>query len=75
MSVAFRVDTCHLTAEEVAVRGGVAELVDGDVVMDHLMEDGVFDELFRQVEAGVDTEDEVGIGPFTEEPFAAFGKG
>jgi hypothetical protein len=42
--------------------------------MDHLMEDGVFDEGFGQVETGIDTENEVIIGPGAKEPFAMFGK-
>ena len=75
MTVAFGVDALHLPAEELAVGGGVMELVDGDVIMDHLMEDGILDELFGQVKTGIDTEDKMVIGPRTEEPFAMFDEG
>ena len=68
MSVAFGIDTFHLTTEELAVGGGVMKLVDSDVIMDHLMEDGVFDEGFGQVETGVDTENEVLISQGSKEP-------
>ena len=47
MTVSFCIDPLHLGAEEFAVCGSVTELVDGDVIMDHLMEDGIFDEFFR----------------------------
>ena len=75
MTVAFGVDAMHLAAEELAVGGSVVELVDGDVIMNHLMEDGILNELFGQIEPGVDTEDEVVIGPRAEEPFAMFDEG
>ena len=75
MTVAFGIDAMHLAAEELAVGGSVVELVDGDVIMDHLMEDGVLDELFGQVKTGVNAKDEVVIGPRAEEPFAMFDKG
>ena len=47
MTVSFGINPLHLGAEEFAVCRGVTELVDGDVIMDHLMEDRVLDELFR----------------------------
>ena len=68
MAFSFGVDARHFAAEELAVGGGVVELVDGDVIMDHLMEDGVLDELFRQVKTGIDTEDEVLISQGSKEP-------
>ena len=74
MAVAFGVDTLHLTAEELTMGGGVTELVDGDVVMDHLMEDGVLDEGFGQVNAGVDTEDEVFVAEAAKETLLATGE-
>ena len=46
MTVAFGIDAMHLAAEELAVGGSVVELVDGDVIMDHLMEDGILNEFF-----------------------------
>ena len=69
------IDTRHVFAEESAVGGGVAELVDGDVIVDHLMEDGVLDEGFGQVDAGVDAEDEVLIAVAAEETLLAAGEG
>ena len=74
MAVAFGVDTLHLGAEEFAVCGSVTKLVDGDVIMDHLMEDGVLDEVFGEVDARVDAEDEVLVSGRSEEPRAAAGK-
>lgn len=59
VTVALGVDTRHVLAEEPAVGGGVAKLVDGDEVMDHLMDDGVLDEVFRQINAGIDAENKV----------------
>lgn len=75
MAVAFGIYPLHLRAEEFAVGGGVAKLVVGDVIMDHLMEDGVADEVFRKIEAGVDTENEVLVAQGPEEPRAAAGEG
>ncbi len=75
MTVAFGVDTLHLLAKKAAVGRGVAELVDGDVIMDHLMEDGVFDEGFGQVNTGIDTEDEVRVMGRAKEPGAMLGEG
>ena len=74
MTVSIGIDARHLAAEEPAVGGGVAEVVDGDIIMDHLMEDRVPDELFGQVEAGVDTENEVLVADRSEEPRAVAGK-
>lgn len=68
MAVALGVDARHLTAEEPAVGGGVAEVIEGDEIMDHLMEDRVLDEFLREVEAGVDAEDEVLVAGRSEEP-------
>ena len=75
MTVAFGVDTLHLLAKKAAVGRGVAELVDCDVIMDHLMEDGVFDEGFGQVNTGIDTEDEVRVMGRAKEPGAMLGEG
>jgi len=75
MTVAFGIDTLHLLAEKSAVSGSVAELVNGDVIMDHLMEYGIFDEGFRQVDTGVNTEDEVLVTGRAEEPGAMLGEG
>ena len=68
MAVSFRVDAFHLLPEKAPVGGGITELVDGDVVMDHLMEDSVFDEFFGQVYFDVDTEHKVLVARRAEEP-------
>ena len=39
MPVSLLVDPLHLTAEELAVRGGVTQMVHGDVIMNHLVHD------------------------------------
>ena len=75
MAVAFRIDARHLTAEELPVRRSVAELVDRDIIMNHLMKDGVLDECFRQVNAGIDAEDEVLVLETAEESLLAPDKG
>ena len=68
MPVSLLVDPLHLTAEELAVRGGVTQMVHGDVIMNHLMENRVMQQLFRQVITCVDTEHEVRVPPFAKEP-------
>ena len=68
MAVAFGVDTLHLAAEKAAVGRGITELVDSDIVMNHLMEDGIFDKVFGQVDTGIDTEDEVIVMGGSKEP-------
>lgn len=68
MAVAFVVNALHMLAEEASVGGGVAEVVESDVIVDHLMEDGVLDEFFGQIKAGIDTEDEILIAHRSEEP-------
>ena len=74
MTIAFRIDTRHLTAKEPAVGRGVTKLVDSDEIMDHLMEDGIFNEGFRQVNARIDTKDKVLVAISTKEPLFAAGK-
>ena len=68
MSVAIGIDARHLAAEKPAVGGGVAKLIDRDKIMDHLMEDGVLNEVFGEVETRVDAEDEVLVSDRSEEP-------
>ena len=75
MAVAFDVDTFHFLTEEPAMGRGVAELVDSDVIMDHLMEDGIFDEGFREVNAGVDTKDKILVIVTAEKSLFTAGKG
>ena len=71
MPVAIGIDARHLTAKEPAVRGCVTKLIDRDIIMDHLMEDGVLDEVFGEVDARVDAEDEVLVAKRSKEPRAA----
>ena len=67
MPVAIGIDARHLTAKEPAVRGCVTKLIDRDIIMDHLMED----EVFGEVDARVDAEDEVLVAKRSKEPRAA----
>lgn len=75
VTVALGVDTRHVLAEEPAVGGGVAKLVDGNEVMDHLMENGVLDKGFRQVNTDVDTQDEIFVAVTREEALLAASEG
>ena len=75
MAIAFGVDARHLAAEELTVSGGVLELVDGDEIMDHLMEDGILDEFFWQVDADVDAENEIFVFIAAEEALLAASEG
>lgn len=68
MAVTFGIDAFHKLAEKTAVGRSVAEVVESDVIMDHLMENGVLDEFFGQVETGIDTEDEILVSNGAEEP-------
>ena len=68
MPVSLLVDPLHLTAEELAVRGGITQMVHGDVIMNHLVQDCVLQQLFRQVITCVDTQFEVRVPPFSKEP-------
>lgn len=68
MAVAFVVNALHMLAEEAPVGGGVAEMVESDVIMDHLMENGILHQLFGQIKAGIDTEDEILVSNGAEEP-------
>lgn len=68
MTVAFVVNALHMLAEEAPVGRSVAEVVESDVIMDHLMENGVLDEFFGQVETGVDPKHEILVSNRAEEP-------
>ena len=68
MTVAFVVNAFHVLAEETAVGGGVAEVVESDVIVDHLMENGILHQLFGQIETGVDAKDEILVSNGAEEP-------
>ena len=75
MAVCFGVDPIHFAAEEKTVGGGVAELVESDIIMNHLMEDGVLNEGFREVNTRVDTEHEVLVAVLPEKALFAAGEG
>ena len=59
MTISLGIDTRHLTAEELSMGGSVPKPVDGDIIMNHLMDDGILNEFFGQVNAGIDAKDEV----------------
>lgn len=68
MTVTFGIDAFHKLTEKAAVGRSVAEVVESDVIMDHLMENGILDEFFGQIKAGIDTEDEILVSNRPEEP-------
>ena len=68
MAVTFGIDAFHKLTEKATVGRGVAEVVESDVIMDHLMENGILHQLFGQINAGVDTEDEILVSNGAEEP-------
>lgn len=68
MAVTFGIDAFHKLTEKAAVGRSVAKVVESDVIMDHLMEDGVLDEFFGQIKAGINTEDEILVSNGAEEP-------
>ena len=75
VAITVRVDTRHLLAEEYAMCGGVAEVINSNIIVNHLMKNSVLNEFLWQVIPGVDTEGEIGVVPTAKEPFAAFDKG
>ena len=75
MTVSFGVDTCHLTAEELPVNGGVIPLINSDIKMDHLMEDRVLNEGFGEVNADVYAKDKILVAVLAEETVFAAGEG
>lgn len=68
MAVTFGIDAFHKLTEKAPVGRGVAEVVESDVIMDHLMENGVLDQLFGQIKADIDTEDKILVSNGAEEP-------
>ena len=75
MAVCFGVDPIHFAAEEKTVSGGVVELIESDIIMDHLMEDRVLNEGFREVNTRVDTEHEVLVAVLPEKALFAASEG
>ena len=64
------IDTRHLLAEKAPMGRGILPLVESDEVVNHLVEDSIFEHLLGQVYACVDTKDEIGITPFAAEESA-----
>lgn len=56
VAIAGCVDACHLGAEETAMCGGVAELTDGNGIVNHLMQNRILYHLFRQIELYIDAQ-------------------
>ena len=59
----YGIQTIHLRSEKATMRRAVLQLVDRNIIMNHLMEDDVFYHVLRQVYAGVDTQDKIGKMP------------
>ena len=57
------IQACHLRSKKATMRRAVLQLVDRNIIMNHLMEDDVFHHVLRQVYAGVDTQDKIGKMP------------
>ena len=74
MAVSRGVDAAHMLAEEPTVRRSVTELIDRDIIMDHLMEDRVLDEFFRQIHLCIDTKGKILVTRGTKEPGAVTSK-
>lgn len=70
MAVSRSVDAAHMLAEEPTVRRSVTELIDRDIIMDHLMEDRVLDEFFWQIHLCIDTKGKILVTRGTKEPGA-----
>ena len=47
MTVSFFVDTRHLGTEEFAMSRGIFPLINRDIIMNHLVQNGVLYHLFR----------------------------
>lgn len=71
MAVPLRIDTRHLRPEKTAMRRCVVQLIDGNIIMDHLVQNRVLYHFFRQVDAHVDTQHKIFI-PVAAEPALAF---
>ena len=72
MPIAFLVDTCHLSTEEPTMRGGVLQLIDRNIIMNHLVQNGVLYQFFRQVNSNIYTQHKIFIfiSPKQALPFA-----
>ena len=59
MPAKLAIDVVHDLAEERAVCRGVFQLVVADVIVYHLVDDGIFHNVFGQVDTGIDAQAEV----------------
>ena len=66
------IDPFHQSAEERPVRRGVRQLVESDVVMDHFVDDGIFQHLLRHLDPSVDAQREVEVLHLSVRPSAPF---
>ena len=65
------IDTHHFATEELAVHTRVAPLIDGNIVMNHLMQDSVLDQCLRKINTHIDAEHEVLVPIATEQALFA----
>ena len=61
MPIAHAVYPLHICSKEFSMRRGVAELVITDIIVNHLVENGVFHHIFRQIDTGIDIQREIRI--------------
>ena len=72
MMLSVGVYSCHFAAEQLSVSTRVSPLIDSDIVMNHLMQNSVIYQLFRQVNPRIDPKGEILIPIIPKEPpFAA----
>ena len=72
MMLSVGVYSCHFAAEQLSVSTRVSPLIDSDIVMNHLMQNSVIYQLFRQVNPRIDPKGEILIPIAPKEPtFAA----
>ena len=71
---ALRIQTSHLRTEKPTMRRAVLQLINHDIIMNHLVEDNILHHLLGQGYARVDTENEIEIMPLAAEQFALLAK-
>lgn len=72
VSAKLLVDAVHDVPKEETMRTGVLQLIHAYVVVDHLVNDGIFDYLFRQIYSGVDAKAEVEVLLLSVRKYAHF---